>query len=197
MWIMSEDGFISAVHKDGKLQLRARDRQSLERLGFKGRRIRVGEGTDYPFRAYTTPEELKKIVNRQIDAITYPNFKSRIVVTRGRRFEAALHNVWSAMLAVEPKNVTQLLNESSWRLPRRRSARTSAESDWWTDYIDRLDRDTPEPEPEPELESDDQNLTDWTAERAAVALEDELPDSMMTWTEEQWNEWMSQNPTGV
>lgn len=190
MWIMSEDGFISAVYKEGKLQLRARDRESLERLGFKGNRIRVGEGTDYPFRAYTTPDELKEIVNRQIDAITYPNFKSRIVVTRGRRFESALHNVWSAMLAVEPKNVTQLLSASSWRAPRGRSSRSSADSDWWDAYLNRRDaRDTPEPEVLESFVIEDPE--------GVQALEDALPDSMHDWTEEQWNAWMADNPQGV
>lgn len=189
MWIMSEDGFISAVYKDNKLQLRARDRESLERLGFKGRRIKVGEGTDYPFRVYTTRDELKEIVNRQIDAITYPNFKSRIVQTRGRRFEAALHNVWSAMLAVEPKNVVSLLDKRSWRVPRSRGARSSADSDWWDAYLTRRDeRDTPEP-----AELDSFVIED---PETVQALED-LPDSMHDWTEEQWNAWMTGNPSGV
>lgn len=62
MWFISTDGFTSAVFKAGKLQLRARDRESLSRMGFSARRIKTGVGSDYPFRVYTTKRELKRLV---------------------------------------------------------------------------------------------------------------------------------------
>lgn len=180
MWIISQDGFVSAVYKGGKLQLRARDRESLKRLGFGRRRIKTGLGTDYPYRAYTTSEELKAILCRQVDEIDYPNFKSQVHETRGRQFENVLHRVWSDLLALEPANAKQLLAPSSWRrpLPKRKGAtRYTTESDWWTEYYtQRLERDTPAPTDE-ELE--------------------QLPDSMHDWTDDQWDAWLAANPSGV
>lgn len=130
MWIMSQDGFTSAVFKNKKFQLRARDRQSLERMGFKGKQIVTGVGTDYPFRVYLTKRQYKRIVCRQIDAIDYSNFKNRVAVTRGRRYSDALHDVWVAMLRVEPKNAMSLLGNSSFRTYKP----GSRVAEWWPEY---------------------------------------------------------------
>lgn len=143
MWIFSQDGFVSAVEKkSGIISLRARDRESLTRMGFKGKRIKTGEGTDYPFRVETTKAELKVLVCKQIDEIDYPNFKSRLKVSRGQRFESAAHRVWSAMLSVEPRDALTHLTPGSWRRPRKRKGGSRA-WDWERDFQSRADRDVP------------------------------------------------------
>jgi hypothetical protein len=193
MWIFSQDGFISAVFKAGKLQLRARDRESLKRMGFTDRRIRTGEGTDYPFRVYTTKRELKRLVCKQIDAIEYPNFKSRIRTTRGRVYENALHGVWSAMLAVEPKDALQLLNNRSWRAPVSKGSRVA---DWWPEYdravngIALEDRDVPEGFSLVDHLSDDEL-------REYDAMLEETPKSLHDMTDEEWEAWLEGRPGGV
>ena len=130
MWVMSQDGFTSAVYKNKKFQLRSRDRESLQRMGFKSKRIVTGVGTDYPFRVYLSKREYKRIICRQIDAIDYSNFKDRVAVTRGKNFSNALHDVWFAMLKVEPKNALSLLGKASFRTytPGNRVA------SWWPEY---------------------------------------------------------------
>lgn len=130
MWVTTQDGFTSAVLKQGKFQLRARDRESLQRMGFKGKRIVTGVGTDYPFRVYLTKREYKRIVCRQIDAIDYSNFKSRVLTSRGRRYSDALHDVWTAMLKVEPKNAKSLLGDFSFRT----YTTGKRVADWWPEY---------------------------------------------------------------
>ena len=143
MWIFTQNGFISAVDKGGAIQLRARDRESLQLLGFEKSRIITGQGTDYPFRAMSTRDELKQILAAQVDAINYSNFKDQVKKVRGQRYASALMDVWTAMLRVEPKNVTQLLGKSSWRLPRR-STKYDPHSRYWDRDAYFLDRDLPE-----------------------------------------------------
>jgi hypothetical protein len=189
MWIMSEDGFVSAVFKDGKLQLRARDRESLIRLGFKGRRIKSNQGTDYPFRVYTTHEEFGEIVARQIAAITYDNFKNQAKKTRGRRYADCLGNVWMDMLRMEPRDALKYVGNGSWRKPKKVSSAIDDDR-WWETYrydssdAQKLDRDNP-------LLSED------ALDDAQLALLEDLPVAMHAWTEDQWNAWLSEHPEGV
>lgn len=138
MWLFTQTGFVSAVHKDGALQLRARDRESLIRLGFKASEIKTGQGTDYPFRAYTDHETFAAIVAKQVAEIDYDNFKNVIKKKRGERFASALNDVWFAMLRVEPKDAISKLNNSSWRRPRKpKGATVVLEEDrrWYDDLL--------------------------------------------------------------
>lgn len=206
MWIMSQDGFVSAVYKGGKLQLRARDRESLVRMGFKGRRVKTNSGTDYPFRVYTTHEEFTALVVKQIADIDYSNFKDQAKKTRGDKFARALSNVWTDMLALEPRDVMRYIGskkKGSWRYPKT-SASTlfgtayKHDSAWWDDYLkalderdaDRTDRDNP-------LLDKHWGLDDDVLSDSQQNLLADLPSSMHDWTEEQWTEWLEQHPEGV
>lgn len=138
MWIFTQHGFVSAVEKDGSLQIRSRDRESLKSLGFGRRRIKTGRGTDYPFRVYSTHEELKRILAKQVDEIHYENFKTQAHKVRGKTYASALGSVWTAMLRMEPPNVIRYLGDS-WRKPTKRSRRSdyptrSTHGSWANSY---------------------------------------------------------------
>lgn len=102
MWIFTTEGFISAVFKDNALQVRARDKKSLERLAkHTNATIIKTPVADYPYRLETTREALAKYMADQITHIHYKNFKSEVEDTRGHAFVRPLHKVWDAMHDVE------------------------------------------------------------------------------------------------
>lgn len=107
MWFFSETGFVSAVQdrkNPEKFVVRGRDRVSLEPLAkFARTKIIDNEGTDYPFRVYVTKKRFAEWVQKQIEALTYTNYKSRMYTTRGPEFVDALHDVWADMHRVTPK----------------------------------------------------------------------------------------------
>ena len=105
MWLFTTTGFISAVKKNGRLEVRARDAESLESLAqFDDLTIQCTPLADYPYRVFTTNEVFAKWVNREITALDYPNFKSEIAHTRGYEFAHPLNKVWSVMHDVEDEN---------------------------------------------------------------------------------------------
>lgn len=201
MWTFTTDSFTSAVYKDGKFQIRARDKQSLLNLGFKSRRIKSGRGTDYPFRVYATHEEYANIMYDRIMAIDYSNFKNEAHFARPGKndnYARALHRVWDAMLLIEPANVASLMGKNSWRFPTRRKGSLDAWStrfgststgSSWVNYRD-TDQQKQDDRDVPELEVD--------VEYDAVLEElDKLPESMHDWTEAEWDAFMRENPSGV
>jgi hypothetical protein len=105
MWLFSETGFISAVtHWDDEdtIVVRARDMESLQDIAeLAGVEIRITPENDYPARVHVPRSVFGQWVAREIATMSYGNYKSRMAQTRGKRFTNALHNVWSAMLAVE------------------------------------------------------------------------------------------------
>jgi hypothetical protein len=108
MWLFTTTGFISAVYKEGALQVRARDSESLESLA------RLADATivctpyaDYPYRVITDHETFGKWMQGQISALTYPNFKSEIAATRGYAYAKPLNKVWSVMHEVEDSEARQ------------------------------------------------------------------------------------------
>lgn len=102
MWIFTTTGFVSAVHKDGALQVRARDRKSLQPL-VKATTAKVVATplADYPYRISITNEQFAGWVNQQALSIDYKNFKSEVADTLGYGFAKPLNQVWSAMHEVE------------------------------------------------------------------------------------------------
>ena len=55
MWVFTTTGFVSAVYKDGALQVRARDRRSLSALSKDtGASIVATPLADYPYRIAIT-----------------------------------------------------------------------------------------------------------------------------------------------
>lgn len=106
MWLFSETGFVSAVqHRDDpeKFIVRARDRESLEPLAkFARTKIVSNQGTDYPFRVFVSRKRFGQWAAKQIEKLTYTNYKSKMHQTRGADFCDALHDVWADMQAVSP-----------------------------------------------------------------------------------------------
>lgn len=102
MWVFTTSGFVSAVFKDGAIQVRARDRKSLEPLAKQTRAAIVATPlADYPYRIAITNEQFASWVSRVALAVNYKNFKSEIADTRGYGFAKPLIQVWSVMHEVE------------------------------------------------------------------------------------------------
>ena len=102
MWVFSTSGFVSAVYKDGALQVRARDRRSLTPLAKQtGAEIVATPLADYPYRIAITNEQFSKWLSQQVMSVDYKNFKSEIADTRGYGFAKPLNKVWSVMHEVE------------------------------------------------------------------------------------------------
>lgn len=102
MWVFTTSGFVSAVYKDDALQIRARDRKSLEGLSKQtGATITSTPLADYPYRIAITNEQFAYWVSEQALAVDYKNFKSEVADVRGYGFAKPLNQVWSAMHDVE------------------------------------------------------------------------------------------------
>ncbi len=86
------------------MQVRARDRQSLEDLSVStGLEIIKTPQGDYPYRIELVREQFITWMIDQMQEISYKNFKSRVQDTRGYDFVHPLHQVWSVMHDVEDK----------------------------------------------------------------------------------------------
>ena len=105
MWAITQGGFVSAVaHRDepGALMVRARDAQSLRSLAdATGAPVVATPRADYPYRVTVTKAAFAAWITEAVDAVDYPNFKSRAVRTRGSRYARALSEVWSTMHDIE------------------------------------------------------------------------------------------------
>ena len=102
MWLFTKTGFVSAVYKNDRLEVRARDAESLESLAqMIDASIICTPLGDYPYRVFTTNKVFSKWVARQIADLNYSNFKSEIAATRGYDFAKPLNKVWSVMHDVE------------------------------------------------------------------------------------------------
>jgi hypothetical protein len=105
MWLFTETGFVSAVqHRDEPdlLVVRARDRISLEGiLDYADTEITTNAHSDYPYRVIVHKADLTRWVSDAIKFLDYPNFKSQVAVTRGKKFARTLGSVWATMLDAE------------------------------------------------------------------------------------------------
>jgi len=102
MWIFTSSGFVSAVYKDGAIQVRARDSKSLEVLAVDCEaKIVATPVADYPYRIAISREQFASWVSKQALGIEYKNFKSEVADTRGSKFSKPLSQVWSVMHDVE------------------------------------------------------------------------------------------------
>ncbi len=102
MWVFTTSGFVSAVYKDGALQVRARDRRSLTPLAKQtGAEIITTPLADYPYRIAITNEQFSTWVMQQAMSVDYKNFKSEVADTLGYGFAKPLNKVWSVMHDVE------------------------------------------------------------------------------------------------
>ena len=102
MWVFTTSGFLSAVYKDGALQVRARDRKSLDSLAKDTTSSIIATPlADYPYRIAITNEQFAAWVSQQALSVAYKNFKSEVADTRGYGFAKPLNKVWSVMHEVE------------------------------------------------------------------------------------------------
>jgi len=102
MWIFTSSGFVSAVYKDGAIQVRARDSKSLEVLAVDCEaKIVATPVADYPYRIAISREQFASWVSKQALEIEYKNFKSEVADKRGSKFSKPLSQVWSVMHDVE------------------------------------------------------------------------------------------------
>ena len=105
MWIFTESGFVSAVvnrENPDTLIVRSRDLPSIEPLAATtNTKVITGAGADYPHRIVCSRDQFTQWANDAIEAMSYGNFKSRVIQTRGHNFSDALMDVWSVMHNVE------------------------------------------------------------------------------------------------
>jgi hypothetical protein len=105
MWVFTNTGFVSAVQKGKKIQVRSRDEKSLFPLiEFAGvELIRTPHG-DYPYRVEISNEDFANWLSKMASNISYENFKYEVSNTRGYEFSDALSKVWSIMHDVEDED---------------------------------------------------------------------------------------------
>jgi hypothetical protein len=128
MWIFTTEGFISAVqdpNKDDCVQVRARDKKSLESMlqsielageainadaaegvepvVFGPYEIVTGKGTDYRWRVQGLDKGTFALFMQFeiLNYLSYKNYKSALTASRGQKYHDAAMNVWVDMLAVD------------------------------------------------------------------------------------------------
>lgn len=107
MWLLTTDGFYSAVRKPGGegITIRARCAADLDRLRAKWLPTLSptisGAGTDYPHRATCGVAAYAKAVAAIASAIDYDNFKHAVGERRGHAHADAYHRVWSDLKRLE------------------------------------------------------------------------------------------------
>lgn len=107
MWVFTETGFVSIVRhwdRPGYLLVRARDKQSLRDISLaENINVLKTPDNDYPYRVIVSDKAVAAWTKSMIGSIDYTNFKSRVQITRGKKYADALLKVWSAMFDVEDK----------------------------------------------------------------------------------------------
>lgn len=98
MWIFLSDAFLSVVaDRDNpsgpRLLVRARRQGDIERVFPEAETFRIA-GADYAFRTWLPRQRVAEVMQQQVQAITYPNFKSSI---RDRAYHDAALSAWSAL----------------------------------------------------------------------------------------------------
>ena len=105
MWIFTQHGFISAVRTDESsdlLNVRARDRQSLERIAALGEtEVIATPHADYPYRVIVQELVFAGYLMDELAMMNYTNFKNQVAITRGYDFARTCGKVWSVMHDVE------------------------------------------------------------------------------------------------
>jgi 8-oxo-dGTP pyrophosphatase MutT (NUDIX family) len=107
MWIMTIDGFYSAVQKSGETELTIRARSMADLIRLKEKwlpelhGLQAGGGTDYPARARCTHQAWAEALAKMGAAIDYSNFKSKVAKTLGHDRADTYHEVWARLHAIE------------------------------------------------------------------------------------------------
>lgn len=96
MWLCLNNAFLSIVSKDcadSELLVRARRKGDIERV-FPKAEVRQTIGNDYLFRACVSRADVKKAMAKQVDALSYDNFKDSV---EDNDLHHAYSGVWSTM----------------------------------------------------------------------------------------------------
>jgi hypothetical protein len=106
MWVISKSGFYSVVQTtDGKVQVRSRSREDLERLQQFMPEPRAGKilstpHADYPYRIVVMPSVWQYCVSKLAEEIDYPNFKDAVAAIDQDRAQV-YSDVWGTLRAIE------------------------------------------------------------------------------------------------
>jgi len=101
MWICTNRGFFSAVHKGCKpneLVVRARRPGDLEAV-FPGCKVVKSTNTDYAFRAVLPRARVAEVISAEIMGIQYENFKNSV---RDDDLHSAYNQFWNVHARLQP-----------------------------------------------------------------------------------------------
>jgi len=96
MWIFTNKGFLSIVqHKDmpDHFQVRSRVRRPLDDL-WPEHEVQVIEWADYRFRITIGKQEVKPVIESELESVDYTNFKNSC---KDVEYLRALVRIWSEM----------------------------------------------------------------------------------------------------
>lgn len=99
MWLATQHGFFSIVHKGLFLHVRSRAHADLLSLldtaSMSSQAILVDKGTDYRFRVLLNLQELLAVMAALAQTVDYSNFKARIAALPEQRPKLeAYHELW-------------------------------------------------------------------------------------------------------
>ena len=101
MWIFSQEGFFSIVHKQDGFHVRARRQRDFINLSLIP--VKSYPGSDYPWRAILEEKtELLKLFAKLGTSVDYPNFKGRIGQRPDQKDRLGnYHKIWALMAKEE------------------------------------------------------------------------------------------------
>lgn len=100
MWLFLNNAFFSIVQHenyDNVMVVRARIAGDIQKVFGTEYEVFEDAGTDYKFRTFVTRTEVKKAMEKEIDKITYSNFKDSIS-KKDKARSNAYSNVWGCMM---------------------------------------------------------------------------------------------------
>lgn len=117
MWMMTQHAFSSTVFKQvepGWYMMRFRDPDSADWVcklaDIDPERVYEDMPSDYPLRLKISEDELVQYFLAEVRKVDYPNFKDRAKKVRGKVYAGALSSVWTAMLRLTPR----YLSDKNW-----------------------------------------------------------------------------------
>lgn len=102
MWVCMSDCFVSIVddgNVEGCLVVRARRKGDIE-VAFPGADVKTLKGRDYQFRAHIKREVIAAAVAKQINEISYDNFKNSV---EDDDLHHAYSSFWNIHARLQPK----------------------------------------------------------------------------------------------
>jgi hypothetical protein len=102
MWLLLNDAFLSIVHKDcerGEVLVRARRVGDIEKVFGRIAKVTRNTKSDYLYRAVISKDDLKAAIAREVDRITYRNFKDSV---SDDKLHGAYIDVWTILSRLQP-----------------------------------------------------------------------------------------------